>query len=324
VRDNIQRFGGDPANVTIFGESGGGIKVTSLLAMPAAQGLFRSACAMSGAILEAREPELARTTTESVLEQLGIGSDVEALCKLDAEALVQAGLATSGMSLDSARAGFGPTLGPSLPQHPVDAVRAGSGSDVNVVLGCTTHEMVAFMSSPELFAADEASLRMMLEGMVGADADELYEAYRAANPDDSPISLFLLIVSDKFMRVPHIRYTEALLTGGAVDPRMYLFDLRQPGPDGVERAGHGSDMPFFFDNLDKAPASDGPHAAPLVRTMSGALIALARSGDPNHEALPNWPAYTEADRDTMIFNVECRVERDPMAAERLAWADAAL
>ena len=180
------------------------------------------------------------------------------------------------------------------------------------------------MSSPELFAADEASLRMMLGGMVGDDADELYEAYRAANPDDSPISLFLLIVSDKFMRVPHIRYTEALLAGGAVDPRMYLFDLRQPGLDGVERAGHGSDMPFFFDNLDKAPASDGPHAAPLVRTMSGALIALARSGDPNHEALPNWPAYTEADRDTMIFNVECRVERDPMAAERRAWDDATL
>ena len=324
VRDNIQRFGGDPANVTIFGESGGGIKVTSLLAMPAAQGLFRSACAMSGAILEAREPELARTTTESVLEQLGIGSDVEALCKLDADAIVQAGKAASGMSLDSARAGFGPTLGPSLPQHPVDAVRAGSGSDVNVVLGCTTHEMVAFMSSPELFAADEASLRMMLGGMVGDDANELYEAYRAANPDDSPISLFLLIVSDKFMRVPHIQYTEALLAGGAVDPRMYLFDLRQPGLDGVERAGHGSDMPFFFDNLDKAPASDGPHAAPLVRTMSGALIALARSGDPNHEALPNWPAYTEADRDTMIFNVECRVERDPMAAERRAWDDATL
>ena len=88
------------------------------------------------------------------------------------------------------------------------------------------------------------------------------------------------------MRIRHIRYAEALLDGGATNPRMYLFDFRRPGLDGVERAGHGSDMPFFFDNLDKAPASDGPHGAPLVRAMSGALVALARSGDPNHDAIP--------------------------------------
>jgi para-nitrobenzyl esterase len=299
VRDNIRQFGGDPSNVTIFGESGGGTKVTCLLAMPSAQGLFHSACAMSGAILEAREPEPARATTDAVLEHLEIGTDVEALCKLDADAIVQAALATSGVGLEAARAGFGPTLSPSLPDHPVDAVRAGSGSSVNVVLGCTTHEMVAFMGSPELFAADEATVLMMLGGMLGDNADAVFEAYRAANPDDSAVSLFLLIVSDKFMRVPHIRYAEALLDGGAVNPRMYLFDLRQPSLDGVERAGHGSDMPFFFDNLDKAPAADGPHAAPLVRTMSGALIALARSGDPNHESLPTWPGYSVSDRATM-------------------------
>ena len=181
------------------------------------------------------------------------------------------------------RAGFGPTLCPSLPDHPVDAVRAGSGSGVNVVLGCTTHEMVAFMGTPELFASDEATVREMLRGMLGDNADVVFDGYRAANPDDSPASLFLLIASDQFMRIRHIRYAEALLDGGATNPRMYLFDFRRPSPDGVERAGHGSDMPFFFDNLDKAPASDGPHAAPLVRAMSGALVALARSGDPNHD-----------------------------------------
>ena len=203
--------------------------------------------------------EPARATTDAVLEHLEIGTDVEALCKLEADTIVQAALATSEMSLEAARAGFGPTLGPSLPNHPVDAVRAGSGNGVNVVLGCTTHEMVAFMDRRELFAADEATVRMMLAGMLGDNADELFEAYRAANPDESPVSLFLLIVSDKFMRLPHIRYAEALLAGGAIDPRMYLFDLRQPGPDGVERAGHGSDMPFFFDNVDERPY-------PTVRT----------------------------------------------------------
>ena len=146
VRDNIRRFGGDPSNVTIFGESGGGTKVTSLLGHAGRTGSLPQRVRD-----ERRDPRgaragAARATTESVLEQLGIGSDVEALCKLDADAIVQAGLATSGMSLDVGARGFGPTLGPSLPEHPVDAVRAGSGSDVNVVLGCTTHEMVAFMS----------------------------------------------------------------------------------------------------------------------------------------------------------------------------------
>ena len=278
VRDNIAQFGGDASNVTIFGESGGGSKVTCLLGMPSAQGLFHSAFAMSGALLEAHTPGTARANTDAVLEQLGVSTDVEALRKLDADAIVQASVAISGSGLAAARAGFGPTLSPSLPDHPVDAVRAGSGSGVNVVLGCTTHEMVAFMGTPELFASDESTVRELLRGMLGDNADLVFEGYRAANPGDSPASIFVLIASDQFMRIRHIRYTEALLDGGATNPRMYLFDFRRPGPDGVERAGHGSDMPFFFDNLDKAPASDGPHAAPLVRAMSGALVRVGPIG----------------------------------------------
>ena len=322
VRDNIAQFGGDPANVTIFGESGGGSKVTCLLGMPSAQGLFRSAFAMSGAMLDARTPEAARETSDLMLERLGVGTDVEALRKLDVEAYAQASLDVSAGG--AGRYGVGPTISPSLPRHPADAVRSGSATDVNVVLGCTTHEMVAFMGSPELWTADEESVRLMLSGMLGADAGLVFDRYRAARPDDSPASLFLLIASDQFARIPHIRYAEALLDGGVTNPRLYLFDFRRPGLDGVERAGHGADMPFFFDNLDKAPASDGPHAAPLVQATSGALIALARSGDPNHDGLPSWPGYSTSERPTMLFDVESHVETDPLSAERRVWDGAAL
>jgi para-nitrobenzyl esterase len=321
VRDNIAVFGGNPSNVTLFGESGGGSKVTCLLAMPAAKGLFRSACAMSGAMLEARAPDAARVTTDAVLESLGVGADVEALQKLDADAFVRASLSISGGGLAAARAGFGPTLGPSLPDHPVDAVRDGSGSDVNMVLGCTTHEMVAFMGTPDLFASDETTLRSMVAGTLGDRADAVFDAYRAANPDDSPASIFLLIASDEFMRVRHVRYAEALIAGGASNPRMYLFDFRRPSADGVERAGHGSDMPYFFDNVDRASAADGPHAQPLVDAMSRALVALARSGDPNHDAVPAWPVYSLTDRATMVFDVVPRIVCDPMGAERRVWDD---
>jgi para-nitrobenzyl esterase len=125
------------------------------------------------------------------------------------------------------------------------------------------------------------------------------------------------------MRIRHIRYTEALIEGGAASPRMYLFDHRQPCPDGVERSGHGSDMPYFFDNLDRAPVADGPHAEPLVRSMSRALVALARTGDPNHDAIPAWPPYNTTERATMVFAVEPHVEHDPMGAQRRVWEELA-
>lgn len=320
VRDNIAGFGGDPANVTIFGESGGGTKVTCLLAMPAAEGLFHHAWAMSGAILHGRSADAARATTGDALESIGVAADADALAKLDVDRFITAELAiTMAGGLFTSRRNFGPTIGPSLPQDPVDAVGSGSAANVDVVLGCTTHEMVSFMGTPDLWTADDDAVRERIGLLLGADAERLLQRYREARPDDSLVSLFLLLASDRFMRIPHIRYAEALVSGGSREPRMYLFDFRMPSADGVPRAGHGTDMPYFFANIDKSPAMDGPHAAPLTQMMSGALVALARTGNPNHDGLPAWPAYSPDNRTTLLFDLEPSVENDPMAAERSAW-----
>ena len=169
VRDNIAGFGGDPSNVTIFGESGGGSKVTCLLAMPSAQGLFRSACAMSGALVEARTPEAARESTDTrARASRHRERRRERSSTLDADALVKASLASlRRRARRGARRLPAPPSARASPIIPSSTVRGGSGADVNVVLGCTTHEMVAFMGSPELFAADEATVRMMLGAMLG-------------------------------------------------------------------------------------------------------------------------------------------------------------
>ena len=216
--------------------------------------------------------------TDAVLDQLGVGTDVELLGKIDADAIVQASVAISGSGL-AARQGFGPTLGPSLPEHPVDTVRAGSGADVNVVLGCTTHEMVAFIGTPQLFrvrrvdAARDAARharrrrRRNLRRLPGCESRRLasldLRADRVGPGHAHPAHPLRGGVASTA-----VRRTRACTCSTSAGRASTASSVR----------GHGADMPFFFDNLDRAPASDGPHAAPLVRAMSGALVAARQDG----------------------------------------------
>ena len=281
---------------------------------------------MSGAAIRAQTPAAAAANTEVVFEALGIGHDLEQLRTIDVTRIieVEATLQNSGAGGDTR--GFSPVLGPSLPQHPVDAIRAGSARDVATVIGCTTDEMMSFMiGDPELWTIDDDGLTDRLRTTFGDQpfADVL-DRYRAARPGESPTSLLLAITTDRMMRVPHIRVAEAKVDGGGAPTFMYLFAWGRPDPTGRIRSGHGSDMPYFFDNLDKAPMADGPHAAALIRATCGTLIALAHTGDPNHDALPDWPTYTATDRATMLLDVESAVELDPFSAETRAWDDTEL
>jgi para-nitrobenzyl esterase len=322
VRHNIRGFGGDPNNVTVFGESGGGAKTTALLAMPAANGFVHKAFPMSGSMLKAQSPEQAHSTTEMTLKQIEGGADLKKLQGVEAARLIEAEFALQGPGLVGAGRGrrFGPVLGPSLPQHPELAIRSGAAASLPLASGCTTDEMLAFLvGDPEFWSITEQGLRDRVGIFLGEDGDRMIAGYRAIRPHESPTSLLIAITTDATMRLPHIRLTEAKLEGGGKPAWLYSFGWGQPDPTGRVRSGHGSDMPYFFDNVDKASIAAGPHAEPLVTATSRALTAFAYSGDPNHGELPQWPSYDLEDRLTMRFDTSSSVEKDPYGAERLCW-----
>ena len=325
VRDNIAAFGGDPGNVTVFGESGGGAKTAALLAMPSGRGLFHNAVAMSGAVLLAQETTRAAVNTQAVLDHLGVGPDAEKLQTVEVERLIDAELALPDRRVLARGRGFGPVLGRSLPQHPIDAIRAGVSADVTLVSGCTSDEMLSFLfRDPDLWALELEGVLARLRPSLGADAERILAGYQAVRPDDVPTSLLVAVTTDSMFRVPQIRLAEAALEGGHKPVYMYLYAWGPPDPTGRPRAGHGSDMPYFFDNVDKAPVAAGPQAEPLASMMSGALIALCHDGSPSHRGLPEWPAYNLDRRATMRFDVPATVELDPFGAERACWNGVAL
>ena len=320
VRQNITNFGGDPRNVTVFGESGGGVKTTALLAMPAAKGLFHKAFPMSGTMLTAQQPEHSQSTAELALEQLGVGSDLKKLEAIDVGQLIKSEVSMMGSGLLGAGGRrFGPSLGPSL-SDPERAIQLGAAYDVPVVSGCTTDEMLAFLAGdPEVWSLTEEGLRDRLQLLIGDNTDAILAGYRSIRPHESPTSLLVAITTDAVMRVPHIRLTEAKIQSGGAPVWMYLFAWGFPDAAGRVWSAHGTDMPYFFDNVDKASMATGTHAAPLVAAASGALAAFAYTGDPNHDGLPDWPTYTVEDRHTMRFDAAPSVQSDPFGAERRCW-----
>jgi para-nitrobenzyl esterase len=321
VREQISAFGGDPDNVTVFGESGGGAKISTLLGMPEGRGLFHKACVMSGVMLNAQTPERAHQKTQAVLKHLGLEAEPTKLQSIAVDQLNEAAAAMQGVR-DHLQGGdiFSPVLGPSLPDHPHQLIRSGNADNVTVVVGCTHDEMLAFLYAlPDLWTLGIGDVRDRLQSLLGANVDRVISSYQEVEAGQSPTSLLVAIATDAKFRIPHIRMAEAKLEGGGRPVYMYSFDWGRPDPSGAVRAGHGSDMPYFFDNVEKASIASGPQGEPLTKAMSGALVALARTGDPNHEDLPDWPTYSVEQRTTMCFDVPPSIEQDPRGFERVAW-----
>jgi para-nitrobenzyl esterase len=326
VRDNIAHFGGDPANVTIFGESGGGGKVSTLMAMPPAKGLFHKAIVESGSTLRVSSREDANKAAERFVAKLGITPDrIDDLQKLPMDRL-----------LDTMRSLAGPNairLGPvvdgrSLSRNPFDPDAPAQSANVPMLIGTNGTESTVLLglADPSLFSLNEADMRTKLKAYLHLDdeakLDSIIATYKKDRPSATPSDIYFAITTDRMMRMNAIKQAELKVAEGAAPAYMYIFAWQTPVLGGKLKSPHGIELAFVFDNTDKTTGMNGTGAdlQPLADKVSSAWAAFARTGNPNTPRLPHWPAYDTKSRATMVFNDECKVENDPGEAERLAIA----
>jgi para-nitrobenzyl esterase len=324
VRDNIEAFGGDPANVTIFGESAGGMSVGSLLGMPAAHGLFHRAIAQSGSGRDVLSTDGATEIARTLLSHLGLDpGDARKLLEVPVDALLQA---QQRCWIDVMRTRrqlpFRTVVdGEVFPAPPTENIASGLSADVPLLVGTTLDEWRFFgFMDPESHSLDEARVIARLDRVTGGSGRPLFDVYARARPGASPSDVWFAIESDRIFRVPSVLLAETQ-SGHQAKTFSYLFTWPSP----IEGLGacHAIDIPFVFDSLDKpgmpAFAGDTPEARGLGAKVQDAWIAFARTRDPGHVGLPEWPAYGSERRATMLLGAVCRVEEDPLGAERRAW-----
>ena len=325
VRDNIGQFGGDPGNVTIFGQSGGGAKVSMLMAMPAAQGLFHKAIVQSGSMLRVRTPESASAATHEALRALNLDAkQVDRLGQVPSDELLRA-------YVQASKAGhqFIPVVdGDTLLQHPFEPTAPSVSANVPLLVGTTQDENQLELwgttpfSNPALRTLDDAGLRRELK-MLGAsdeNLETLIRSYQSRRPGAPPSDIYFAIKTDATYRANAIVQAERKAALKAAPVFMYLFAWGEP--TGRYKAAHVVDVPFVFNNVDRAPGLSGPNPDPryfeLGKTVSAAWATFARTGKPGAPALPDWKPYTTQDRQTMILDYDSELVSDPRREDRLA------
>jgi para-nitrobenzyl esterase len=331
VRDNIARFGGDPGNVTIFGQSGGGGKVTTLMTMPRAKGLFHKAIAMSGSFIATSTPDQAKQLTALVLKELNLGaSQVAKLHTVSTEALLNAGLAAQEKSggYRLAAPGTPPVVnlvwqpvvdGTVLPENPFEPAAPAMSADIPFLVGNTFHEFANGIDKPNAHETTWEQLRAQLTPQIGARTDPAIDAYRKAFPSAKPFEVGGMIGADVFRRGT-ILQTERKAAQNGAPVYAYWFGWKTPVLDGRPLAFHCQDLAFWFDNIDLClqATGGGADARTLASQMSGALVAFARTGNPNHSGIPTWAPFTAASRAMMIWDTNAAVAIDPDREARAA------
>jgi para-nitrobenzyl esterase len=335
IRDNVANFGGNPGNVTIFGQSGGGGKVSALLAMPAAKGLFHRAIVMSGAGIRMAERERATKLADAVLGEVGLtAKQLDQLQTLPIERLLaaiepaQKKLAPVTYRLLD-RYGFGPVVeGHDLPHHPFDPTATDLSDDVPLMIGGTGDENALFLAPDDAVwnrSLSEDQLKTRVTRVAGADTDAILALYRRMHPEMNPAELLIEITTASNFWVRSVLLAERKAAKGKAPVYMYSFNWRTPVLDGKLMAPHAIDVPFVFDTLDAVGiAGHSPVAAKIAAAESATWATFARTGSPNNQAIPNWPAYTGADRTTMMIDADWKAVNDPEHEARLLWTRIAM
>jgi para-nitrobenzyl esterase len=323
VRNNIEQFGGDPNTVMIFGQSGGGRKVGTLLAMPSAKGLFHRAVIESGPTIRLVEREQAIRVAEMLLAKLNVGkTQVRDLQKLPVDRIMGAyfALLKDMGGQDQMTQGFSPTVdGSAVPRHPFHPAASPISADVPLMLGSTRTEMT-LLSDAAAFSLDDAGMRSRVKSLAGGDSDTLIELYSKLNPRATPSELFFLIASDYRYGAPIMKIAERRAALGKAPVYLYYFTWETPVEGGRLKSPHTIEIPFAFDNvqISRGLTGGGADAMALADKVSDTWIAFARTGDPNTPKLPHWPAFNATERPTMVINNQIKVVSDPIREQRLA------
>jgi para-nitrobenzyl esterase len=320
VKENIAVFGGNPGNVTVFGQSGGGSKVTTLMAMPSAKGLFHRAIAMSGSALRGVTKENATRATEQYLTKLGIPKgQLDRIQEVPWQQLQQAFFSEPRIQ----NLGGGPVVdGRSLPRDQWVPTAPEYSADVPLMMGSTETEDAWNDPPPPLQMTEDAMLTRVRRIVRNdeARARELVALYRKTHQGISNTDVWLIMNSDNTRRANAQLLGELKSAQAKAPSYLYYFTWRSPVHNGQMKAYHTLDIPFAFYNVDLAASMTGAmqERYALAHRMSAAWAAFARTGNPSHADLPDWPAFNPASYPTMVLGSECRVANDPNRDARLA------
>lgn len=320
VRDNIERFGGDPETVMIFGESGGGAKVSTLMATEAAKGLFHRAVVQSGAMIRFPEQDAARDAADKLVENLGLTADTITQIKSMPAETIRRAIGDSG-------AGSAPSIdGKTLTRHPFYPDAAPPGRDVPLMLGTnrTENSLFAGAINPRVFDLTWDGLQAAIaRSYPDHNVERIIDGYRRLQPASSPADIYFEATTDARWLAGHVTQAERKVQQGGAPAYLYLFNWDTPVDGGKWRSPHALEIGFVFDNVNNSESMSGIGAEQqrVADIMADTWIAFARTGNPNNARIPNWRPYNLEDRPVMVFDETPEAVDDARGEQRALFDD---